>query len=350
MTKDTMRAARFDRASRRLTVQDVPVPQPGPGEVLIRVGASGICLSDVHMIEGTFPPPSLEQVTPGHEAAGTIERVGPAVPVWHAGQRVVLLAGRNCGVCRHCISGNPIECLNPVVMGQGYDGGWAEYVVVHYSLLTEVPGHVPIEQAALIADAVATPFTGIIHRGGLRLGETVGLWGIGGLGVHAVQIARLAGAGLIIAVDPIGAARQRALELGADHALDPRTVDVHQEVMRLTDGEGLNLAVELSGDNCALDQAESCLGRHGRAVIIGMCMEPIQLTEPSVAFGYYNHAMLGHDGYFKRDIEQLVRLVATGRLDLSRSVSHLVPLEDVARGVEQLSKKEGNPIRIVVKP
>jgi D-arabinose 1-dehydrogenase-like Zn-dependent alcohol dehydrogenase len=156
----------------------------------------------------------LEQVTPGHEAAGTIEQVGPGVPLWRAGQRVVLLAGRNCGVCRHCISGNFTDCLNPVVMGQGYDGGWAEYVVVHYSLLTEVPDHVPIEQAALIADAVATPFTGLIDRGRLRLGDFVGLWGIGGLGVHAVQIARLGGAGLIIAVDPLPAARQRALDLG----------------------------------------------------------------------------------------------------------------------------------------
>jgi 2-desacetyl-2-hydroxyethyl bacteriochlorophyllide A dehydrogenase len=350
MTKATMRAARFDRTSRQLTVQDVSIPQPGPGEVLVRVEACGICLSDVHMIDGTFPPPSLEQVTPGHEAAGTIDQVGPSVPLWQAGQRVVLLAGRNCGVCRHCISGNFTDCLNPVVMGQGYDGGWAEYVVVHYSLLTAVPDHVPIEQAALIADAVATPFTGLIDRGRLRLGDVVGLWGIGGLGVHAVQIARLAGAGLIIAVDPLEAARQRALELGADHALDPHTVDVREEVRRLSDGEGLDLAVELSGVNSALDQAESCLGRHGRAVIIGMCMEPIRLTEPSALFGYYNHAVLGHEGYFKRDLERLVRLVASGRLDLSRSVSHVVSLEDVAKGVEQLSKKIDNPIRIVVKP
>ena len=235
-------------------------------------------------------------------------------------------------------------------MGQAYDGGWAEYVVVPYTLLAPVPDHVPLEQAALIADAVATPFTGLIHRGGLRLGEVVGLWGIGGLGTHAVQIARLAGASLIIAVDPIGAARQRALELGADHALDPRTCNVREEVMRLTDGEGLDMAVELSGTNSALDQAEFCLGHHGRAVIIGMCMEPVRLAELSVLFGYYNHTVLGHDGYQMRDVQTLVRLVASGRLDLSRSVSHVVPLEDVARGVDRLRTKEGNPVRIVVKP
>jgi len=350
MTKATMRAARFDRASRQLMVQDVPVPQLGPGEVLVRVEACGICLSDVHMIEGTFPPPPLEQVTPGHEAAGTIERVGPGVTFWQPGQRVVMAAGKNCGACRRCITGDLAECLNPQTMGQGYDGGWAEYVVVPFPLLTAVPEHVPIEQAAICADAVATPYNGLVHRGGLRPAEVVGLWGIGGLGVHAVQIARLAGAGLIIAVDPNDAACQRALELGADHALNPRKVDVPQEVRRLTDGQGLDLAAELAGVNSALAQAVSCLGRRGRAVIIGMCLEPVQLTEPSVLFGYYEHSLLGHLGYQKRNLNELMRLVGSGRLDLSRSISDLVPLEDVIRGVERLSKKEGNPIRLVVKP
>jgi threonine dehydrogenase-like Zn-dependent dehydrogenase len=235
-------------------------------------------------------------------------------------------------------------------MGQNYDGGWAEYVVVPFGVLAALPDRIPFEQAALIPDAVATPFTGLIHCGGLRLGEVVGLWGIGGLGVHAVQIARLAGAALIIAVDPIDAARQRALELGADHALNPRTVDIRAEVMRLTDGDGLDLAVDLAGVNSALDQAVSCLARYGRAVIIGMCLEPVQLTEPSVTLGYMNHAVKGHDGYEPRDIAKLVRLVASGRLDLSSSVSHVVPLEDVARGVDRLRTKEGNPVRIVVKP
>jgi 2-desacetyl-2-hydroxyethyl bacteriochlorophyllide A dehydrogenase len=350
MATATMRAARFDRASRQLTVQDVPVPQPGPGEVLVRIEAAGICASDVHMMDGTMPPTPLEQVTPGHEAAGTIEGVGPGVPRWQPGQRVVMAGGKNCGACRHCIAGDLTECLNPLTMGNQYDGGWAEYVVVPFPVLTAVPAHVPFEQAAICADAVATPYNGLIHRGGLRPAEIVGLWGIGGLGVHAVQIARLAGAGLIIAVDPLDAACQRALEVGADHALNPRTVDVHEEVLRLTDGEGLDLAVELAGVNSALDQAVSCLARRGRAVIIGMCLEPVQLAEPSVMFAYYEHSMLGHLGYQKRNIGQLIRLVGSGRLDLSRSVSHVVPLEDVARGVERLRTKEGNPVRIVVKP
>ena len=335
-TGNTMRAARFERASGRLTVQDVPIPQPGPGEVLVRVEAAGICGSDVHMIKGEFPPP-LEQVTPGHEAAGTIAQVGSEVPsFWQGqeGQRVVLLAGKS-------------SCM---VMGQAFDGGWAEYVVVPPYLLVAVPENVPFEQAAIIPDAVATPWGGIVHRGKLRQGEVVGLWGIGGLGQHAVQIARMNGADLVIAIDPIEAARERALAAGAHHTLDPGAVDVREEVMRLTDNKGLNLAVELSGSSIALDQAVSCLGFFGRVVVIGMSTEPIRLTEPSVMFGFNNHSLLGFDGGEPGDVEMLVGYAASGKLDLSRSVSHVLPLEEIVRGVEMLSKKMDNPARIVVRP
>lgn len=345
---DTMRAARFERADGRLTVvDDMPVPEPGPGEVLVRVEACGICLSDVHMIDGTLPCP-LERVTPGHEPAGTIARVAPDVPYWRPGQRVVIAPGRSCGACPHC--GDALECLAPQVMGQNWDGAWAEYVVTPYASLVEVPGGVPIEQAAICADAVATPFSGLVDRGGLRPGETVGVWGVGGLGVHAVQIARLAGASLIVAVDTLDAAGQRALDLGADHALNPRTADVRAEVLRLTGGEGLDLAAELSGAGSAPAQAVSCLGRYGRAVMIGMSPEPIHLGENTIMFGYRNHAVLGHDGYTRRHLTHLMRLLAAGRLDLSRSVSGVLPLEDAGLGVERLRTKEGDPVRIVVTP
>lgn len=343
-----MRAARFDRGSGRLAVADMPVPEPGPAEVLVRVEACGICLSDVHMIDGTVPCP-LEQVTPGHEPAGTIAQVGPEVPFWQPGQRVVIAPGRSCGQCPHC-GDTPATCLSPQVMGQDWDGAWAEYVITPGASLVAVPDSVPIEQAAICADAVATPFSGLVDRGGLRPGETAGVWGAGGLGVHAVQTARLAGASLVIAVDTLDAARRRALEVGADHAFDPRTVSVREEVLRLTEGEGLDLAAELSGVSSALAEAVSCLGRGGRAVMIGMSPEPIRLTEDTLRFGYFNHSVLGHEGYTRRHLTQLMRLLAAGRLDLTRSVSDVLPLEDVALGVDRLRTKEGNPVRIVVRP
>lgn len=345
----TMRAARFDAQARTLRVEDIPVPEPGPADVLVRVEACGICLSDVHLIDGSLPGP-LAQVTPGHEAAGVIERVGADVPGWQPGDRVVMAGGRPCGACAHCVRGRLEECLRFEIMGFNYDGAWAEYVVVPFYALTSVPDDLPFEQAAILADAVSTPYAGLTDRAQLRQGESVGLWGIGGLGVHAVQVARMVGAAPIIAVDPLPAARERALALGADHALDPTTADVQAEVLRLTDGLGLDLAVDLVGANAVLAQAVSCLGRFGRALMVGLSLDPVELAGPGVFFGVQSQSLLGHLGYKKRHLDELVRLVSTGRLDVSRSVSDVLPLGDVAKGVERLATKQENPIRLVVRP
>ncbi len=346
----TMHTAIFDFSTKKLTLENVPIPEPGPGEVLVRVKACGICLSDVHLIDGSLPPPPLPRVTPGHESAGVIERVGEHVPpAWKPGQRVLMPGGKPCGTCRNCMRGYISRCLAPMVMGVNYNGAWAEYVVVPGAGLTEVPDHVPFEQAAILADAVATPYAGLTDRAALRPAESIGLWGIGGLGVHAVQIARMVGAVPIIALDPNEAARRRALEFGADHALDPTAKGVEQEVWRLTSGRGLDVAVDLVGANRVLAQGDACLGRYGRLVMIGLSMEPIALG-PGAVFGEQSHAMFGHLGYEPEHLDQLVKLVATGRLDVSRSVSEVMPLEQVARGVERLAKKEGNPIRLVVAP
>jgi 2-desacetyl-2-hydroxyethyl bacteriochlorophyllide A dehydrogenase len=345
-----MRAAVFDSASRQLSVEEVPTPEPGPDEVLVRVAACGICLSDVHLIDGTLPTP-LPRVIPGHEPAGVIERVGSDVPDhWQPGRRVLMAAGKPCGECQNCVAlGDPARCMAVKVMGFGFDGAWAEFIVVPWLALVEVPDEIPLEQAAILADAVATPYAALLERAAVRPAESVGLWGIGGLGVHAVQIARMVGATPIIALDPSPAARERALSFGADFALDPSAEGVVQEVWRLTGDRGLDAALDLFGANQVLVQADQCLGRGGRLVIVGLSAEQIQLG-PNALFGVTAHSLLGHLGYSKEHLIELVRLVASGRLDVSRSISDVMPLEDVVRGVERLESKEGDPIRLVVAP
>jgi D-arabinose 1-dehydrogenase-like Zn-dependent alcohol dehydrogenase len=345
----TMRAARFDSRTRQLNLESTPVPEPGPGEVLVRVHACGICLSDVHLVDGTIPP-TLDKVTPGHEVAGTVAETGPGVSYWQNGMRVSIEAGKPCGTCIECRKGNVSTCLNPLAMGSMFDGGWAEFIAVPAACLIELPDHLPFEQAAILADAVATPYAGLTATGRLRPAESVGLWGVGGLGVHAIQTARLVGAAPIIALDPNPAARERALSFGADEALDPRTVDVQAEIQRLTNGRGLDLAVDLVGANSVLAQAESCLALNGRVVMVGLSPDPVQLSGPGLMFGVRAHSLLGHMGYTKRNLEEVIRLVAAGRLDVSRSVSEVLPLEDVAIGIHKLTTKQGNPIRLVVKP
>jgi len=344
----TMRAARFDAATRSLTLQDVPVPEPGPTEVLVKVMACGICLSDVHLLDGSLPGP-LPVVTPGHESSGVVERVGELVAGWQPGDRVLLAGGRPCQQCSNCVRGRFEECLAFEIMGFNYDGAWAQYVVVSGQTLTSIPDELPFEQAAVLADAVSTPYAALTERAGLRAGESIGLWGIGGLGVHAVQVARMVGASPIIAVDPLESARERALALGADAALDPRSDDVPARVKELTGGLGLDVAVDLVGANAVLAQAVGSLGRFGRAVMVGLSLDDVQLG-PGVFFGILSQSLLGHLGYQKKHLDELVTLVRSGRLDVSGSVSATMPLEEVAAGVEQLTSKEGNPIRLVVLP
>jgi threonine dehydrogenase-like Zn-dependent dehydrogenase len=217
-----------------------------------------------------------------------------------------------------------------------------QYVRVQAPMMTSVPDDLPFPQAAVLADAVSTPYAALTARAQLRAGESIGLWGIGGLGVHAVQIARMVGAAPIVAVDPLDSARDRALSLGADVALDPTSDDVVERVRELTGGLMLDVAVDLVGANAVLAQAVASLGRSGRAVMVGLSMDDVQLG-PGLFFGLLGQSLLGHLGYQKKHLDELVQLVRSGRLDVSRSVSATMPLEDVVSGVEQLQSKRGGP-------
>jgi len=343
-----MKAARYSAKTKKLELTEVPVPEPGPREVVVKVQACGICLSDVHLIDGSLAPVA-EEVTVGHESAGVIAEVGSDVRGWARGDRVALTGGKPCEVCERCRTGNLDRCLNFKLMGFHYDGAWAEYVRVPFYSLTPVPAHVPIEQAAILADAVATPYAALTDRAAVKPGESVGLWGIGGLGTHAVQIAKLIGAAPIVAVDPLASARRRALMAGADVAIDPNEEDVNDAVKQATGGLGLDVAVDLVGANAVLKQAVTCLGMRGRAVMVGLSLERIELG-PGVLLGVMSQSVLGHLGYQKHHLDQLMTLLSAGRLDLAASITDEYPLDDVHEGVGRLATKEGDPVRLVVKP
>ena len=344
----TMRAQRLNTDTKTFTVEDVPVPEPGPGEVLVKVAFCGICHSDLSLINGTFPA-FLPVVTQGHEASGTIAELGPGVTGWSEGDRVIVAAGRPCEQCSNCRRGDPAGCLQTQIMAFAYDGAWAEYTVAQAAGLTRVPDNVPLEQAAILADAVSTPFGAVVHTGKVGVGESVGVWGVGGIGTHIVQLARLVGAAPIIAVDINPVVRERALELGADYAFDSRDGGLADSIMAITGGRGLDAAFDAVGLKVTFEQALDQLTKGGRLISVGMSAES-PTVGPTAMFGLTKRQALGHLGYHNTDIETLANLVSRGRLDLSRSISAVVPLEDVARGIEMLEKQEGNPIRILVQP
>lgn len=345
---DTMRAERFYADTKTVALEDVPIPEPGPGEVLVKVAFCGICHSDLSLINGTFPA-QRPVVTQGHEASGTIAKLGPDVTGWSEGDRVVLAAGRPCLECPNCRRGDMSNCLRIQLMAFAYDGAWAEYTVALAAGLTRVPDNVPLEQAAILADAVSTPFGAVVRTGKVTVGESVGVWGVGGIGTHVVQLARLVGAAPVIAIDINPVVRDRALELGADHAFDSRDPDLRAKLAEVTGGRLLDVAFDAVGLKVTFEQALDCLTVGGRLVGVGMS-DQSPTVGPTSMFGLTQRQVLGHLGYQNVDIETLARLVSLGRLDLSRSISRIIPLADIRDGIDALEHADGNPIRILVQP
>ncbi|MFD5285350.1 zinc-binding dehydrogenase [Streptomyces rubrogriseus] len=334
-----MLAARLHVPSRTLRLEEVPRPQPGPGEVLVKVEAAGVCLSDVHLIDGTLTPLLLrgDTVTLGHEVSGTVAETGAGVTVWSPGQRVVLHAGEQ----RDGVT---------YTRGVDYDGGWAEYALSAADAMTPLPDAIPFEQGAIIPDAVSTPWGAITETGEVRPAEAVGVWGVGGLGVHAVQLLRAIGACPVVAVDPNPVARERALAAGADLALDAADPELRQTVRAATGGAGLAAAFDFAGVPPVREQAVSVLAPKGRLVLAGLTDKPLTVTD-GTRFSYLQQRILGHYGSdMPVALPQLLRLIQGGRLDFSGSVSGVLPLAEAAEAVARLEKKEGDPIRLVLRP
>ncbi|QIS23822.1 zinc-binding dehydrogenase [Nocardia terpenica] len=334
-----MLAARLHLGPERsLRLDEVPVPEPGPDQVLIKVQAAGVCLSDVHLLDGTLNPVFLDGnvVTLGHEVAGTVHALGPGVTTARVGDRVVLQAGE--------IRGGRI-----FTRGVDYDGGWAEYTLARVETLVPIPDDLPFEQACFIPDAVSTPWAAITETAQVRPAEAVGVWGVGGLGAHGVQLLRMIGAAPIIAVDPLPAARERALELGADLAFDPAESDLRAQIYAATGGTGLAAAFDFAGVAAVREQAVVCLGRGGRLVLVGLTDKPITITGGSM-FSFFSQQLRGHYGSGPEHVAQLVQLQRLHRIDFSRSVSAVLPLAEAEKAVHALATKEGNPIRLVLRP
>ncbi|OGQ24550.1 MAG: hypothetical protein A2138_10675 [Deltaproteobacteria bacterium RBG_16_71_12] len=344
-------AARLLRAGAPLALEELPVPAPQDGEVLVRVAACGLCGTDVHLaVEGSI---AVERtpITLGHEAAGTVAGVGPGVVDVREGDRVAVFPAASCGACRHCRVGRESLCDSARVYGMARDGALAEYLAVPARSLLRLPDAMPFDVGAVVTDGVATPFHALRQRGRLVAGETVGIFGCGGLGSHAIQLARLMGAGCIVAIDTNARALERAKQLGADVAIDAGDPDgdVVRAVRAAVGKGGLDLALELVGLPATVEAALRCLGKGGRAVVVGV--GPGKPALPALqSFVGREQSVLGSFGMDRADIEDLYTLIAAGRLDLSRSITQRYPLAEANAALAHLASKRGGVVRVVVEP
>lgn len=343
-----MKAARFYDIHTPLKIEEIPTPEPGHCEVVVEVAACGLCGSDIHIaIEGILKPPYIP-ITLGHEPAGTIAKVGPGVDRWKIGERVCVMPGLSCGECINCLDGRESACLKAGLTGFTTEGALAQFIKIPADHLARLPDNVPFEHGAIITDAVATPYHAITRRGRLKAGEKVAVIGCGGLGIHAVQIARLCGAAIIVAIDTSPVALDRSHEVGATHIVDASQGNAHRLVRDITDG-GVDLAVECIGHSHTLDQAIKCLRKGGRAVTVGLSSEKIETVPPTI-FTWCEYSLIGSYGYDRLDIPRLLTLASSGKLDLSSSITHRFKLEEVNKGLEILLKKIDNPLRVAIFP
>lgn len=335
--ESTMLAGRLNYLDQRFVLRTIARPVPRYGEVLVRVRAAGVCLSDVHLVEGSIDSPlrKADEVTLGHEIAGQVEYLGEGVTTVAIGDRVV-------------VSGGALVAGEELSFGIEIDGGWAEYVAVPVSSLTRIPDSIGFEQAAIVPDAVTTPWEAITLTAKVRPGESVGVWGAGGLGLHAVRLLTICGATPIVVIDPSKAARQRALEAGADAALDPRDPEFEALFSSATGGGELDVAMDFAGVPDVRRQALRVLTRGGRLVLVGISGETLTIDE--VDFIFRQLTIVGHYGGEKDSVATLLRLIEASRLDVSGSVSVTLPLSEAERGLEMLRDKVGDPVRIVLLP
>lgn len=342
-----MKAARFYKVGEPLKVEAIPVPEPSTGEVLVNVKACGICGSDIHIVYEGVTPTAYSPITLGHEPSGVIAALGSEVKGWEVGERVTVNPFLACGKCINCLSGNSQVCLSRRVIGIHTEGGLAGFLKVPSKNLVHLPESIPFDQGGIAVDAVATPFHATTKRGALRAGERVAVFGCGGLGIHAVQIAKVCGASLVIAVDTIDCALERAKKVGADEVINPKREKLVEKIKTMTGGMGADLVLEFIGLKETIEQAIGFVRTGGRVVIVGLGPDAISLPPPA-AFVRSELSFLGSYGSATSEIQNVIDLIANGKLNLSESITERFPLEEVNKGFEHLYKKIGNPIRIVI--
>lgn len=341
----TMRAAVFYGPGQPLRLEEVPLPVPGPGEVRVRVAACGVCHTDLHYLDHGTPTFKAPPLILGHEASGRVDALGPGVSGWTEGEPVLLPAVLTCGSCRWCRLGRENVCAEMRMFGNHVDGAYAEYVLAPARDVFRLPAAIPLEEGCIIADALSTPYHAVKNRGQVRPGDTVAVFGVGGVGVNVVQIAAAAGA-RVIAVDQNPERLAMALSLGASEVVDASQVERPEKRVRSLAGEGVDVAFEAIGKAATLEAAFGSLRRGGRLCVIGYSSETPAWAASKVMF--HEMEIVGSLGCRPVDYPSLIDMVAAGRLQLAPLVTARYPLERINDALDAC--RQGKGIRSVVVP
>ena len=342
-----MNAVRLAETGQPLVVSEMEIPAPADSEVLVRVAAAGICHSDCHYRAGTSPTRPLP-LTPGHEVAGVVEQVGEGVDGVSPGDRVALHYLVTCGECDYCRGGHEQFCAAAQMLGKHRDGGYAEYICVPARNAIAVPDAVPMETAAIMMCSTATSLHAL-EKARIAPDESVAVFGAGGLGLSAIQLATILGAQRVFAVDISAERLEIASQLGAT-PIDASDCDPVDAIFDLTSGHGVDVSLELIGLAKTMRQAVRVLGVLGRAALVG-------LTQTSFAVDSYEELInkeaevIGVSDHLATDLSRLMNWAAESKLDFSHIITDRVALEaDAINAVLDRLDACGSGVRSVIVP
>ena len=332
-----MRALVLEQFGGPFVPKDVPTPAIAPHEALVRVRNVGVCGTDVKIRANRMGLGVIPLIM-GHEIAGEVAEVGSEVRAFAPGDRVIVNFYVTCGRCQFCRVGRDTLCAEVRQHGFSIDGGFAEYLKTPGVNLCKVPDHVPLEHACILGDAVATSYHAITKRAQVRPGTTLALVGVGGVGLHALQMAKMAG-GWVIAVDVNDARLALARTLGADAVVDARSGPFHEAVRKLTDGQGVDVVLEFVANQQTLPSSYRSVKRAGRLVFVGYTPElPMSVMPHELVRNELE--IVGSRANSKQELQETMDLVAGGRI--KPIVDRVFPLTEIEEAFDAL--REGRPL------
>lgn len=342
-----MKAVRLFRLGQPLQDMEVPVPEIGLADVLVRVGACGICHSDAHYRAGISPIAHLP-VTPGHEVAGIIEAVGREVDSFRPGDRVCVHYLAHCGICAFCRDGHEQFCPEVQMIGKHRDGGYAEFINVPARSLYALPDEIPFAQGAIMMCSSATALHAL-NKARLKPGESVAIFGFGGLGYSALQLARAFACGAVYVVEINAVKLASAAALGAIPIL-ATDGDPVQQIRDATGGKGVDVSIELVGTAATMAQAVRCLGILGRAAIVALSREALSFI-PYTELINKEAEVIGVSDHLASELPSLLRYAQSGKLTFPQSALRFVDLDgsQINAALDALEKSTDH-VRSVIVP
>lgn len=338
----------------RIEIQQRPIPEPGPTDAVLRVTTTTICGTDVHILKGEYPvKPGL---IIGHEPVGVIAKLGNAVQGYQVGQRVIAGAITPCGQCHPCLDGITSQCGGKAMggwqLGNTIDGCQAEYVLIPNAQanLTPVPDSLSDEQVLMCPDIMSTGFGGA-ESGGIRIGDTVVIFAQGPIGLCATAGAKLMGATRIIVVDGVAERLEIAKRLGADITINYRTQDPLEQIMAITAGKGVDVAIEALGTQQTFESCLRALKPGGTLSSLGVYSGKLSMPLDAIAAGLGDHKIittLCPGG--KERMRRLMEVVASGRVDLTAMVTHRFQLADIVAAYDLFSHQRDGVLKVAITP